>query len=124
MYEQAIKRAKAMIEVANNQEEIYNSVITIFPELKESYDEMIRKAIIGYLKSLRGKHALFPYEWIAWLEKQGDKKDNLSIDFVLGYLGIKPAYKDGNAWCILLGDNIQVYRKICKTILRETKRIG
>lgn len=35
-YEEAIKRAKAMIEVAENEEEVYKSVITIFPELKKN----------------------------------------------------------------------------------------
>ena len=39
-----------MIKVANNQEETYNSVITIFPELKESEDERIRKELIFYFQ--------------------------------------------------------------------------
>lgn len=78
-----------------------------------SEDEKIKKAILIYLDWLDGKKDYLPKgdytikDMILWLEKQGGEKDNLSIDFVLGYLGIKPAYKDGNAWCILLGDNIQ-----------------
>lgn len=81
------------------------------PELKESEDEQHRKWILEYLyDGLRKSEEQFKDQFksaIAWLEKQGCEKGNLSIDFVLGYLGIKPAYKDGNAWCILLGDNIQ-----------------
>ena len=46
----------------------------LFPELTVSEDEKIRKALINYLKSLRGKHELFPNEWITWLEKQGEQK--------------------------------------------------
>ena len=42
----------------------------IFPELAESEDEKIRNSIISYLKSLRGRHEMFPYEWIDWLERQ------------------------------------------------------
>ena len=53
-YEQAIKRAKAMTEVANNQEETYNSVITIFPELKESKSFLntldVKKVDLDYIK--------------------------------------------------------------------------
>lgn len=45
-YKEAIKRAKAMIEVAE-KEEVYKSAITIFPELQESKDEKIRKVIRG-----------------------------------------------------------------------------
>ena len=47
----------------------------IFPELKESEDERIRKAIINaihdYAKRLEEK---IPTEWLAWLEKQGKQK--------------------------------------------------
>lgn len=50
----------------------------IFPELKESEDERIRKSLIGHLKECRnntrsevmlGEYA----KWIAWLEKQGEQ---------------------------------------------------
>ena len=72
MYEQAIKRAKAMIQVAANQEEIYNSVITIFPELKESEDDKIRKRIIHALHGDVLEMSEIK-EAIDWLEKQGEQ---------------------------------------------------
>ena len=79
-YEQAIKRANAMIQVAANQEEIYNSVITIFPELKgstESEDERIRKGLIAIITdfeslSLQKNYSLSREDILAWLEKQGE----------------------------------------------------
>ena len=37
----------------------------IFPELKESEDERIRKEIIEYIKT-----GTYHKDWIAWLEKQ------------------------------------------------------
>lgn len=42
----------------------------LFPELKESEDEKIRKEIIEYIKTEN------PYrnDWITWLEKQGEQK--------------------------------------------------
>lgn len=75
-YDKAIERAKAMIKVAANQDESIGFTNTIFPELKESEDERIRKALITFFKR-------FPYdsieqagtnakEAIAWLEKQGE----------------------------------------------------
>lgn len=39
-----------------------------------------------------------------WLEKQGK---NINVDSILEKIGVKPAYLDGNSWCILHGDNIQ-----------------
>lgn len=70
-------------------------------------DERLRKTTIAFLKDYADQGYENAVECIDWIERQGGEKDSLSIDFVLGYLGIKPAYKDGNAWCILLGDNIQ-----------------
>lgn len=83
MYEQAIKRAKAMIPVAANQEEIYNSVITIFPELRESEDEKIRKELLEQVVYIVPNddevdsegNVLPTYQkridkYLAWLEKQ------------------------------------------------------
>lgn len=125
MKELSIKeKAKRYDEAIENGKQILNTPYTahwdtmkevvehLLPELKESKDEMIRKELLEHCKNQAkpyiqtGNECPQIQSWIDWLEKQGEK-DNLSIDFVLGYLGIKPAYKDGNAWCILLGDNIQ-----------------
>jgi hypothetical protein len=50
-YEDALKRAKAVIKVAQNQKEVYGCITTIFPELKESNDEKVIKALIRFHKS-------------------------------------------------------------------------
>lgn len=72
-YDEAIERAKKWHNMPNP---IYCNIITekIFPELKESEDEEIRKEIISILRnaywtSNRNKFN----ELVAWLEKQGDK---------------------------------------------------
>ena len=46
--------------------------VAIFPELKESEDEKIRKQIISFLKEFEYDHyrSLDFSSWIAWLEKQ------------------------------------------------------
>ena len=79
-YKEAIKRAKAMIEVAEKEEEVYKSAITIFPELAESEDERIRKVLIDLVKcNERSGYTLLNNvttdSILAWLEKQGKHKD-------------------------------------------------
>lgn len=79
-YDEAIKRAEAVIKVAQNQKEIYDCVTTILPELSENEDERIRKALISGMNALKENQrsetfATIPIEdCIAWLEKQGEKK--------------------------------------------------
>ena len=48
--------------------------LRLFPELKESEDERIRKQIISFLKEFEHDHyrSLDFSSWIAWLEKQGN----------------------------------------------------
>lgn len=41
VYDEAIKRAEAVIKVAQNQKEVYGCITTIFPELKELEEEQI-----------------------------------------------------------------------------------
>jgi hypothetical protein len=48
---------------------------SIFPELKESEDERIRKEIIEYIKT-----GTYHKDWIAWLEKQSKKSVNIDIE--------------------------------------------
>lgn len=79
-YDEAIKVAKNNYETIVQMDEdctfakevIVNTFHHIFPELKESEDEMARKELIEFVKS---RLAGFPQcdKYIAWLEKQGDK---------------------------------------------------
>jgi len=74
-YDEAIERAKNTIEVNQTIPDIVECVESLFPELKESEDERIRKAIIHFIshtptvpKGIIGKKTM-----LAWLEKQGEK---------------------------------------------------
>jgi len=68
-YDEAIERANSLL--SSNQ--LGNAwIYKLFPELKESDDEKIRKEIKQFIRS-RGMHlAQSKVEsWVAWLEKQG-----------------------------------------------------
>lgn len=78
-YDAAIVRAKAMIKVAANQDEARGFANTIFPELKESESEKVKKEILEVAKTVVLRDGTLyskKYncrEWIAWLEKQDNK---------------------------------------------------
>lgn len=93
-YEQALKRAKKNYDVAqdlcdNSQiglECFKNTLINIFPELKESEDERIVRCLLNYFKHVRYNgldlKGTDVDEVIAWLEK--NKK--LDPDKVIAWL--------------------------------------
>lgn len=74
LYDEALERAKEFIVASAAYDKF--TIEEIFPELKESEDERIRKELIGFVKS---RLAGFPEcsRFIAWLEKQDtfSKKD-------------------------------------------------
>ena len=72
-YDEAIKRAKEI----NNEKKAqpFDVMLKVFPELKESEDERVRKELLNYCKNRAEKYPNDPkYKnisaWIAWLEKQ------------------------------------------------------
>ena len=77
-YDEALKRAKAAIDVAADKDLVKGVATTIFPELRESEDERIRKEIVEFIEWSVDRHfmredfhqAKRPSEWIAYLEKQ------------------------------------------------------
>lgn len=69
-YDDALKRAEAVIKVSQNQKEVYGCITTIFPELAESEDEKIRKTLIRYMASVRDIDGIKGKDIITWLEKQ------------------------------------------------------
>lgn len=110
-YKNALEKAKVRyneIKGTNCSEEKF--LLELFPELKENKDR-IRQGLIKALSSIgkRNWGGIDVFESIAWLEKQGK---NINVDSILEKIGVKPAYLDGNAWCILHGDNIQ--NSICE----------
>lgn len=87
-YNEALERAKKWY-YAPNADKIptyANRVIEeIFPELKDSEDEQIRKGLIKALSSIgkRNWGGIDVFESIAWLEKQGKQKPVISDDALI-----------------------------------------
>ena len=89
-YDEAIERANELNYVSDKDSLQRKTVEHIFPELRESEDEKIRKELIEFVKSRGG----FKQEYIAWLEKQ-DKNP---------YSGVSFEY-NGNVWGMCARDN-------------------
>lgn len=71
-YDEALEKAKRLYEKGT----ITESLCHIFPELKESECEKIRKVLIRYHKSTISLEGIKGEDIIAWLEKQ--KQDDLT----------------------------------------------
>lgn len=85
-YKEKLRLAKEALDSGSYDKE---TIEYIFPELKESEDERIRKEIISFLKE--GKPYYCPnsirrQEWWAWLEKQGEQThtDKVEPKFKVG----------------------------------------
>ena len=81
-YEEALERAKAAIEVAAYPEEVRRVAETIFPELRESEDERIRKALVKHFRDTKNCvgdiwAGMDVDSILAWLEKQKEQKPTL-----------------------------------------------
>lgn len=87
-YKEALESAKGIInyykEHNRGDESAIEDLEIIFPELKESEDEKIRKELTKFLKNASGgfldttiRCKTFG-KWAAWLEKQGEKKPTWS----------------------------------------------
>ena len=94
-YDEAIKVIKDNLDALNeitetgadvvNIQSIKNCFYRAFPELKESEDERIKKALCKaiwtYIPTEEGQ------EYIAWLEKQGNKSVNIDIESIVSSYG-------------------------------------
>lgn len=86
-YKDALERAKNCLKDGAITGAITHGAIgyieDIFPELKESEDEIVRKSITEFFKnfSKNGTYLAIPdvTKWIAWLEKQGKQKPQRQI---------------------------------------------
>ena len=104
-YDEAIKKAKSKIKNDKDHVLYEDDVIEMFPELKESEDERIRKRIINALHG----DVLDMEETakaIAWLEKQGEqnpaewhREDEQNLNACLGYIPDEPKFKIGD-WLV------------------------
>lgn len=80
-YKEALERARKLYERGT----ITESLGHVFPELKESEEERIRKGLIKYFKNFDSESlytvGLNEEEILVWLEKQGTViKDTISMD--------------------------------------------
>lgn len=85
-YDEALERAKDFYKGYKQRDnQLYaDDLETIFPELCESEDEMIRKELIKHLKD--GAEGYMPAgdsedyaRWLAWVEKQDEKKSQRMV---------------------------------------------
>lgn len=95
-YEEALERARAGVPIDE-----------VFPELKESEDERIRKNCIHFLGLQKAHHADTSEidECISYLEKQKEQKPAEWSEEFLRLMGITIS-QDGNQVCVLLGENL------------------
>ena len=86
-YEDALERCKKEFNFSNlaySHEEIKQRLEHVFPELKESEDEKARNEIMEFIYwavdrgSITEKQREKSNLWIAWLEKQGERKQNIT----------------------------------------------
>ena len=78
-YKEALNRAR---EIHRNEDEKRSDMEWLFPELKESEDEKIRKALLNHLTKMWGNSqddvcGIHVEDAIAWLEKQGKSSDQI-----------------------------------------------
>lgn len=76
-YNKALERAKKWYNAPNADKiPTYANriIVEIFPELGESEDERIRKALVRFHKSTIDVDGIKGEEIVAWLEKQGEQK--------------------------------------------------
>ena len=75
-YDEAIERAKELLEIGVKDTRDKRVVLSFFPELAESEDETIRKGLIDILESEFTVNAVLfglpKQKYIAWLERQGE----------------------------------------------------
>lgn len=118
-YKEALGRANAKIETYNHlgNASVVKSICEIFPELRESEDERIRKAIINIFASHKDYEVFFGAsveDILAWLEKQDEKKSYWNEEDERMYQSIiddtvQKYLLDGNqfAWLESLKDRVQ-----------------
>lgn len=77
-YDEAITKARNIVNSINVGLIGKDSFEAVFPELKESEDEKVREEIISFIKdntlTYTENGAKSQIRWVAWLEKQKDKE--------------------------------------------------
>lgn len=90
--EEAINLIKQVLPCLNIDEKIREGFVTLIPELKESEDEKVRKALIDGIRQIRCKNGVTQEQMLAWLEKQKEEEgyEAIPVESTLEYkLGFK-----------------------------------
>jgi len=78
-YEKALSKAREFYNARFATDSENEMLEQIFPELRESEDERIRKALIGHFRTLSydlSVNGFTKEDFIAWLERQGEKEQH------------------------------------------------
>ena len=73
-YNEALKRAKAAIDIAADKDLVKGVATTIFPELRESEDERVIRTLYYLVRDHDWVNGATKGEALAWLEKQKERK--------------------------------------------------
>lgn len=85
-YEQALENIKKIKAANKDNKSLVDFIEYKYPELKESEDEKIRKALIQHIKyKVSVISGWRKEELIAWLEKQGEQIDIVNKEYWRGY---------------------------------------
>ena len=93
-YDEALEKAKNALQTDLHESGVW-AIRRIFPELKESEDERIRKKLIEFLDELwhLGKNTNFDRwgkadcaDWISYLEKQKEQRSEINIEHLKSYM--------------------------------------
>lgn len=119
-YREALERARKIhAEIVNNEVIGFPGQITdIFPELKESEDDRIRRELITALKDLdRNRLPVDPYpylEWAKWLEKQ--KENPKSADSIPSDCTSDAKYEDRSSKYGVSPEDVLVVARACEKL--------
>ena len=79
-YDEALEKIQPLYKQAKKEDNpIWSIYEHIFPELRESEDERIRKALLGFFGEqcdMSDVNGVYAYEVVEWLEKQKEKTEN------------------------------------------------
>lgn len=120
-YDEAIKRANELLYVSDKDSLQRKTVEHIFPELAETEDDKIKKELLENLRELlemyntlqTSKEYSKVQSWIAWLEKQGEKKTAENTE---------PKFKPGD-WIVFNGLTLYI-KEVVKGYYRTISKGG
>lgn len=113
-YDQAIERANELLYVSDKDSLQYKTIESIFPELKESEDQKIKKSFVRLIKSFHDVNFPTPENFtrkdmLDWLEKQGEQKP---IEIIPKF-NVGDWITDGDIVGQVISVNEEYYHYIC-----------